>query len=227
MSHWIFLSWELHDNTPLYPGTRPVEIRPDRQIAAGDSCNTATLLTSNHAGTHLDTPRHFVADGQTLSDYAADDFVFSYPCLIDCPQAPGGIIGSEELAKKPIMATSDILLIRTGFQQYRTTQPEIYSQQGPCLSPEAALWLRSTFPAIRALGIDCISISSPLHREMGRAAHRALLEQRSDSGAPLLIIEDLRLPDDAGSLSELIVLPLRLQASDGAPCTVIGRYGDA
>lgn len=227
MSRWTFLSWELHDSTPLYPGTIPVEIRPDRRMDAGDSCNTAILLTSNHAGTHLDTPHHFVADGQTLSDYAADQFVFCHPCLINCLQAPGGIIDLDDLATKPIKTTSDILLIRTGFQRYRTTQPEIYSQQGPCLSPEAALWLRSNFPGIRALGIDCISIASPMHRELGRAAHRALLEQRKDCGAPLLIIEDLHLPDDADKLNQLVVLPLRLQAADGAPCTVIGRYGDA
>ena len=50
---------------------------------------------SNHLGTHVDAPSHFVDQGKTLTDYEAKDWVFSHPFLVHCDIEPGGSITPE------------------------------------------------------------------------------------------------------------------------------------
>ena len=213
----VWLSHVLDADTPLYGGGSGIAIRPDKSMAAGDSCNTSLLTLPAHAGTHVDAPRHFLAQGAAVDDYPADAWVFSTPGMIRIDAVPGQLIGAQDLAGlEDLPAAMDLLLIRTGFESFRGE--ETYWARGPGLAAAVAGRLSRRFPALQAVGFDFISVSSLLHREQGRQAHKAFL------GAGIRIFEDLSfsaLPPGAVPAA-VVALPLRVRSGDGAPVSVIG-----
>jgi kynurenine formamidase len=222
---YILLSYILSEKTPLYPGTPRLSLRHIRQIREKDTCNTAWISLSNHAGTHIDAPKHFWERGLSISDYGIGEFIFSSPLLINCPKQDGELISPQDL-KRRLIKNCDLLLIRTGFYKYRGKDK--YCFRNPALSPETAMWLRMNYPDIRAIGVDCISISSFVHRELGHKTHRILLQNNVFKGQPVLLIEDMNLSADLKALGEVIVAPLYVAGIDSVPCTVIGvlEYGN-
>ncbi len=55
-------------SAPVYPGDPVPGRAPFKSIGAGDACNLTVLTFGSHAGTHMDAPRHFVADGATIDE---------------------------------------------------------------------------------------------------------------------------------------------------------------
>ena len=216
----IWLSHPLSNQTPLYGGGDGIEILKDKSISNGDSCNTTRLCLPGHAGTHVDLPRHFIADGKTLDDFPPVDWIFDKPKVVNLAAGPGALIGPAMLAEDEALDSAvDMLILRTGFERFR--KEPVYWQNSPGLQPDLADYLSKRMPNLRAIGVDFISISSLSHRETGRAAHRALL------GKNYLLFEDMALSHlgKTEKLHQLTALPLRVKASDGVPCTIIGTVG--
>lgn len=137
---------------------------------------------------------------------------------MDIKAGDGHRVTPENLGDRLEPAT-DLLLIRTGYERYRSE--ERYWQRNPGLSAELGLWLRREYPVVKMVGLDCISITSRIHREEGRSAHRAFLDPDGE-GHPVLLIEDMALATAPGQLRQVIVAPLRVSEADGGPCTVMG-----
>lgn len=213
------LSYPLNSQTPLYGDTTPLRIKPIKQIAKGDSCNNFELYLSNHCGTHMDAPRHFDDHGRSLFEYAIDELIFQAPCLVDCPKEADELIMPEDLR---LINKCDLLLIRTGFYRYRGTDK--YRLHNPGVSPDAAKWLRSNYPGIRAIGIDTISFSAFQKREAGREAHKLLLSDKNYPGKPVLLIEDLNLSEELKGIYRIIAIPLFVEGIDSMAATVICEY---
>lgn len=213
----IWLSHVIDGGTPLYGGAQDIVMQPKQSQRNGDSCNTSLLQLPSHAGTHIDAPYHFIPDGKTIADYGPVSWVYNCPKMIEVTVKPGNLITVSELEKFiKADADTDMLIMRTGFEQYRKEQN--YWQEGPGLSPDLALFFKTSYPSLRAVGVDFISISSFHHREEGRHAHKMFLEN------DILLIEDMSLhqieiPDN---LYRVIALPLRFAGADGAPCTILG-----
>jgi kynurenine formamidase len=215
----VRLSHDLHEDTPSYPGTPPIRIRPLKQISRSDSSNTYLVELPNHIGTHIDTPNHFDPRGRKIAEFNIDELVFEKPLLIDIGKGPGELFAAEDFQPfKERIAESDFLLIRTGFETFRTKDPETYARKNPGFSPEAAKQIVEDFPQLRGMGFDLISLSSVEHREEGRAAHRQLLV-----GRDFVIVEDMRLSELTDSPKRLFVVPVFLDGVDGMPCTVIAE----
>lgn len=218
MTRAILLSHILDVNTPIYPGMRPLNLEPIKSIARGDSSNSWHISLGNHVGTHVDSQRHFYPDGKTIAEHDVNEFILHNAKIIDVPKSPGELVFQNDLEKfEEDLIEISMLMIRTGIQYYRTNDPEIYMNQGPCLSSSAAEYLTNFYPKLRAIGIDSISISSPLHREEGRKAHRILLELDG-----FLIVEDMNLESKPSKYSMVIIAPLMINGIDSSPCTVIG-----
>jgi kynurenine formamidase len=234
MKRYVRLSYNISVDTPIYPETPPIIIEKVKEISKGNSCNTSVVTLSNHAGTHIETPYHFFDFGRTITEYSIEEFVFQKPLIIDCPKRSDEAIEIDDISSPMNSNYADMLLIRTGFYKYRTIQSSdlnpqslyTYSHKNPYLSPKAAEWLRNNHPDIRAIGIDCISISSHEKRDIGKEAHKILLKKDGFKGEPVLIIEDLYLPYEIKKLDELIVSPIFMESVDSSPCTVIGIMQD-
>ncbi len=218
MSRAILLSHRLDTRTPVYPGMMPLSLSPIKSISMGDASNSWYLSLGNHVGTHVDSQRHFYPDGKTISELDVEELIFTKAVIIDVPKNPGELILVSDLEThlKEITGVS-MLMIRTGIQAFRTLNPEVYINRGPCLSESAARFLSNFYPRLRAIGVDSISISSPEHREEGREAHKILLRNNS-----FLIVEDMDLESKPRHYSSVIIAPLMIRDIDSAPCTVIG-----
>lgn len=218
---YLRLSYTMDENTPLYPGTPPFIFKEVKKIRAGDSCNTSLITMSNHGGTHVDAPKHFFDSGRSISEYGLEELMFSAPQVIDCYKGPEEIIERKDLEGK-VSRDCDLLLIKTGFYNYRGKDKDTYCFRNPALSPEAARWIRENYPDVRAIGVDCVSVSCCRHRESGRETHKILLQANGFNGPPVLILEDVDLSSNLNGLKEAMVVPFFVRGIDSAPCIIIG-----
>ncbi|HAG91348.1 MAG TPA: hypothetical protein DCL41_05725, partial [Bdellovibrionales bacterium] len=108
----IFLSHWINGKTPCYGGRQEnLVIEPSSRMEEGATSNSLKVHLSNHVGTHMDFPRHFDAQGKTLSDYSAIDLSFQAPKLISMELLPEHMISVEDL-KDHVDDQMDFLLLR-------------------------------------------------------------------------------------------------------------------
>src|SRR5438093_6371545 len=61
------LSQPLNEQFPFWPYYPPFEVKYIKRKAE-HGVNAQYIMTSNHMGTHLDAPRHFVSNGKTIDE---------------------------------------------------------------------------------------------------------------------------------------------------------------
>jgi len=220
MTQYIFLGFAQRSDAPSPPAIPTIKTRPFLTIEKDDANVTMMELTS-HTGTHLDTPAHVIADGMTLTDLHAEDFVFHSPKVFDVRLGDTEIVQPEHL--EPFVSQgqgADLLLFRFGCAEVRRTDPKRFSTKRPGFGVESAEFLRANFPAMRALGMDVPSLSCIEHLDRTFRAHHALL---GGAGRRFLVIEDMNLEYDLSTLRSVVVAPLLVERIDGGPCTIIGE----
>lgn len=226
MNNFVRLSYLIDVNTPLYPGTPPITAKQIKSIGKGNTCNTSLVCMSSHSGTHIDAPRHFFNSGRAMGGYSDKDLFFKQPLILDCPKGPDEGIGIDDVKNGIGEKKPDALLIRTGFSRLRSRHASVYRSRNPYLMPQCAAWLREERSELKALGIDCISVSSYSHRDAGRQTHKILLAAGGRNGSSVLLIEDMYIPHLRKKLKGLIVIPLLNNCPDGTPCSVVGMCDD-
>ena len=221
-SHWVWLSHVLNADTPAYGGGASIVVSLEKQMAKGDSCNTSVIQMPCHVGSHVDAPRHFVANGRTIDAYPPEEWIFSQPLVLEVSASTGSqLLSSDDFEKRAIKVSNrseiDFLFLRTGFSAKRKLKE--YWEKGPGLSHDFSRQICCLFPGLKALGMDFISVSSLAYRDEGRRSHQYLL------GKGVRLFEDLTLEDLAENLRllKVVALPLRIENSDGSPCTVMGQ----
>jgi kynurenine formamidase len=187
--------------------------------------------TSEHGGTHLDSPVHF-AEGKSTVDQIALNRLVGPAVVIDVT-APSNAnadhqitvadIEAAERQDGPIPANA-IVVLRTGFSRrwpdavkYLGTAERgdaaVAKLHFPGLHPDAAKWLIANRP-IRAIGIDTASIDygqSTLYE-----SHRALFANEIPAFENLTSLE--RLPKRG---AYVIALPMKIGGGSGAPLRAI------
>jgi kynurenine formamidase len=216
----LFLSHPLSENTVGYGGKKDFLIQKTQALSAGQSCNQSHWSLNNHIGTHIDAPFHFSDSGKTLDQYDAEFWNFKSPHLINLPTADAAIIDVGPWCQD-IPDNCDLLLIKTGFEKNR--HQEIYWSHNPGLSPQVGQWLRNHRKNIRALGFDFISLTSYQHRPLGKEAHKAFLVEQPNT-QPILLIEDMHLEKLTQAPARIIVAPMIVTKSDGAPVTIFAEF---
>ena len=222
MKKYVLLSHVLRQDTPSYGNRDKVIIRVNSSIKAGETANSSCLvLSNNHIGTHIDVPRHFSIDGKRTIDYPIGDYVFDCCQLIDLPKTDACLIGPDDLQGLEINPDVDLLLIRTGYEALRGQ--DAYWNNNPGLAPELADYLRGTFPKLRCVGFDFISVTSWKYRAEGRLAHKAFLAPEN-GGREIWAIEDMSLKDAPAHIQRVVVAPLMVEDGNGTAVTVIAEY---
>lgn len=218
---YIWLSYLLENNSPLYGGNEgKIEIKKDKRIDQGESCNTMRLTFPNHAGTHIDTPRHFVDNGKTIDNYPADFFVSKEVKLIELNEIGSGRkIDVDDIDLKNILDKTECLFIKTNFSRYRNEG--IYWKDSPYFTALLANKIKKQ-TNVKILGFDFISASNINNREEGRIVHRTFLS-KSKNREEILILEDMDLDNVSDNIKRVFIVPLRIKNADGAPCGVIAE----
>lgn len=217
-----FLSYTLGVDTPSYGSKSKMIIRNEKSIKRGDSSETFNVTLSNHYGTHVDCPAHFFEKGLKVAEVKADFWWFRSPQIINAKLQAGELMGIGKV-KNRVKRNTDLLLLKSNWSKVRGQRK--YFVSNPGIDPSVGYYLRSSYPKLRAIGFDWISLSSYLNRPKGREAHQAFLNPKG-KGRPIVIIEDMDLRKVTSRLKQVFVLPLRIKGIDSAPCTVLGKFSD-
>ena len=219
MNKYIYLSHFLSESTPTYGKRDKFKIEKTSSIKHGDTANSYALnLSTNHMSTHIDLPKHFFDNGQCLNDFEPSYWFYNHVSLIDLPKNKGELIIPKDFSSKELDSKTEIILIKTGFEKYRSK--DLYWKENPGVAPDLADYLINKCPNIRTLGFDFISLTSFQHRSIGKEAHRAFLNPEK----PITIIEDMHLEKINTSPICLNVFPLLVKDIDSSPVNVIAIF---
>ena len=210
----IDLSQPLNQDAPFWPYYPPFEVKYIKRKAE-HGVNAQYIQTSNHMGTHLDAPRHFVTGGMTI-----DEIPLEWLCgpgvIVDLRDVMDdlGAYTPEMLEERVEIREGDILILHTGWHRYAQfgAEPdeEKYIHLHPGAHPRMVQWLLDK--KIHIWGVDCISTDHPMNlpigRFLGKGMHghcdrvRALCEEKF--GAEQM--EEL-FPDSAYQLTHNALFP--------------------
>jgi len=215
-------------DSPVWPGNLPVaKTEPVDSIARGDVANTTALHLFSHSGTHLDAPKHFNDEGACAFQLPIENYIFFAPLVIEVPKQDHGAVMKEELeAYAAQLAEADLAMLRTGWSAMRAKDGVRYGGKGPFLHPDGARYLMDTFPNLKGVAIDAVSIATPDFMDEAIETHQILTGIGRADKRFLLILEDLRIDADLGDASRIYSWPLLIEDSDGSPCTMVAEFPD-
>lgn len=197
---------------PVWPGDPPVEITRVSKMEEGKHNNVSQFAMSAHAGTHVDAPYHFIADGITIERLNLDALVG--PTLVIEMPDDCALITAGDLKKANLPDGTQRLLIKTRNSRF-WQQPDLgFQRDFVALDAGAAQYLAER--GLLLVGVDYLSVS-PFGDSV--PTHRALL------GAGIVALEGVNLSEVAPGDYTLYCLPLKLGGSDGAPARVILTAG--
>lgn len=217
---YIKLSYDCDTYGPYPPGIPTPQITKFTSLEAGDIADQYMITLCNHTGTHVDAPAHVINGGLRISDFDIDSFVYESPFCLDVEVSDCELMQPEHFKRyEKKIKKSDILLIKTGYYKYRKKDVERYRMLGPGFSVKLAKYVVESFPNLRAVGLDTISLAAIKYLDEGMEAHRILLE---GINRKFLIYEAMDLSSDLSELKQLIALPWLIKEIDSAPCTILG-----
>ena len=133
---------------PVYPGDPAPQLQPLSRISLGDSSNTTAISACLHNGTHMDAPRHFFPEGDSIDKVSLD------ACIGECTvvECDGLLLGDRAEELLPYLKKR--VLLKGSVQ----------------LTPSAAFVLSGA--GILLLGVEQPSVAPPEYTE---EVHRQLL----------------------------------------------------
>lgn len=196
-----------------YPGP---EIRRVSSIEA-DNINVTHASFLVHSGTHVDAPRHFFPDGESITDISLDRFVGDGLVVSVDRRAREEIPAADVVPQVEAFGPDAMLCLHTGWDT-RYADPEDYRQY-PYLSLELARALVRL--KVRMLVLDTPSPDmpeGPRPPDFDWPVHRVLIK-----GGVLITEQAAHLGLLRARRFRLHALPIALAGSDGAPTRVVAE----
>lgn len=202
----IDLSLPIDDEMP------GVEITAARRLSE-DGWNATTLSLYSHCGTHMDAPRHFLPDGNTLDQQALEVVVGPAIVVNLAPVEPRELITIDHLASVIDQVQPGVrLLLRTDWHK-RYGTPE-YRNELPRISLELAEWLVERDVAL--VGVEPPSVADVNNMQELTEVHQTLFRGN------VVIVEGLSNLDQIRSTKvQFIALPMKIVGGDGSPVRAI------
>jgi len=205
---WIDISVPIYSGMVHWPDNPAVRIERIQDLSHGDAANVSKIELGAHTGTHMDAPRHFLADGAGLDEMPFDATLgLARVICIENPQA----ILPAELEGHHLQA-GERVLFRTQNSE-RCWKDNQFVEDFVYISAAAAQFLVER--QVRTVGIDYLSVGGYVYD--GVETHQILLS------AGIWLIEGLNLSAVEPGAYELVCLPLRVVGADGAPARAILR----
>jgi arylformamidase len=222
---YIELSYHFEKNMPIYPGSPEEEMIPVNRIKQGDPSNTTIFKHYIHNGTHVDAPFHFDDKGKTIDQIPIENFVYKNPLIIKKELTKSKLLRLEDLKQyETAIHTADILFFYTGYCENRN-KPDLYADDFPAISEEAAKFIRTELLNVKAVAIDVLSIESAiLGPRTNFKVHKTLLDGALYNTRPLLIYEDVNIGKILEkNIKKVYAFPLRLTGLDGSPVNIVAE----
>jgi arylformamidase len=190
-----------------WPGDTATILELGAAIKAGSSVNVSRFTTSTHTGTHVDAPRHFSENGETIDQLKIDPF-WGIAQVVSVEKESGSLYLHDltdydlKLAKRLILSTACSHIDNQEFpKKIVYPSPELVQH----LSELGIILLGTDAPSVDALDDPILSSHAALH----------------DKG--IAILEGLHLKNVPDGLYELVALPIKIHGADGAPCRAVLR----
>ena len=206
MTDWIDISVPLRTGMVHWPGDSPVNLKRVQSLETGDKSNLTKIEMGAHTGTHIDAPFHFLPNTATI-DLMPPDVTVGPARVIQIEDLK--TIQVDELKQHNIQA-GERLLFKTQNSD-RCWKSDTFVEDFVYLSLEAASFLAHL--KVKLVGVDYLSVGG--FKTDGVDIHKALLQQN------IWILEGLDLSKVLPGLYELVCLPLKIVAGDGAPARAI------
>jgi arylformamidase len=187
---------------PIYDGNPGVSIELAQSLERGDPANVSRLELGAHTGTHVDAPRHFIADGAGADELPLEPFVG--PCVVADATAAAGAIDAALIASLDLPSGSERVLLKT--PNSRLWERDSFTRDFARLNGSGANALIER--GVRLVGIDYLSVGDA-------AAHVALL------GQGVCVVEGLDLRAVEPGRYYMACLPLKISGCDGAPARAL------
>jgi kynurenine formamidase len=198
-----------HDLHSRMPGVKI----DSKHIIKKHAWNTTTLHLYSHAGTHMDSPKHFINSGNAIDKIALEKCVGPARVIDLRYIKPQESITANHL--KPYadkIAAGDRILLKTGWSAH-IDLPD-YRSHFPTISLSLAKWFSKK--KIALIGVEPPSVADLNNTKDTIAVHKVLLK------AEIVIVEGL---NNLGALKTdlvtLIALSLKVKGGDGSPARVI------
>jgi arylformamidase len=191
----------------VYPGDPDFRITPVYQRQKGDSSNLSLMSMGTHAGTHVDSPNHFLENGASVDELPLESLIG--PGIVLDMQGRS-CIDREALASSPIGEHVRVLF-KT--DSGRFLSQGIFRGDHTYLAESGAHYLIEK--GVSLVGIDFLSIEA--HANQDAPIHRLLLQ------AGIVILEGACLQEVPPGSYEILCLPLRIKDADGAPARLVLR----
>ncbi|HXG52167.1 MAG TPA: cyclase family protein [candidate division Zixibacteria bacterium] len=204
------ISLTLSPRTVRWLTSQPMELIERKRMRRGDPNNSSSIHASVHAGTHVDAPFHFLADGQTIESLPLELFVGpARVCAVEAAEQ----ITAADIARLGL-AGEERVLFKT--RNSALLQKESYDPSFVSFSADGAAALADL--GVRLVGLDYLSVA---RADQQVPVHRAFLERG------VIVVEGIDLSAVPPGRYELICPPVKLAGSDGAPCRAILRELEA
>jgi kynurenine formamidase len=164
------LSQPLNQDSFFWPYYPPFEVKYiKRKVEHG--VNAQYIMTSNHMGTHLDAPRHFVTNGMTIDEIPLD-WLYGPGVIVDLRKEMDelAVYSPQMIESKVEVKDGDILILNTGWHRFgqfgEEADEERYVHFHPGPHPDLVPWLLEK--KIHIWGVDAISTDHPMNLPIGR-----------------------------------------------------------
>jgi len=202
------ISLTISPKLTVWPGDPAIEFSQLSNMDKGDTCNVTHISMGVHAGTHVDSPHHFLNDNRTVDDLDLN-ILTGQAYLVELSHKED-VISYETLNGASIPAGVERLLIKTRNSEIWSRGGEEFFEDFVAINNDGADWLVQK--GIKLVGVDYLSVA-PFGDSV--PTHRTLLK------AGVIALEGLNLSDVSSGYYDLYCLPLKLSNSDGAPARVI------
>jgi kynurenine formamidase len=217
---WVDLSHTLEADIPAWPTHARFGQTLYESYEYGDLARHYGLTLSEHTGTHVDAPLHFIRSGP--AHYGVDemplDRLACRAATIDAPDlGPGGLLSADRIRtwerEYGSIEAGDGVLIRYGWDERWTTGPEgrRFLDGWPGLGEAAAEYLAEK--GVSLVGCDTMSVDAAASGES--QAHYALL------GNEVYVVENLENLNELSPFCLFLAFPLKIRGGSGSPVRAV------
>ncbi len=230
MARLVDLSREIYHRTPTHPAHPPVILadwvtHEERRRETGGFSSTSMIHSmGDHAGTHVDAPRHFNSDPEAagISDLPLENFYTEAVCLDLSHKPARSDISAADLEEACRAAgveirEGDTVFLHTGHHA-RTFGAPAYLTDFPGLTRESAEWLGRK--GIVSFGVEAVSPGRP--GEPNYEVHRVCAEMGFTHMESLMNLEALV----GQGRFRFAGFPLKIRGGSGSPIRAVAILED-
>lgn len=199
---WIDISMPLTNEIASWPGDELFKFSLNVTKEQSDSVNIGFIQTSVHTGTHVDSPFHFIDNGETIDMIPLEVFIGTV-LIID--------VTGHNLIDASLLNNHDLngvkrIIFKTDNNRNEKEFPENYT-----------VFDKNVGPYLKNKGVRLIGTDAP---SVDHVTSKTLLAHHSFAQNDIYIIENLLLNSIRPGLYEMIALPLNLVGADASPLRV-------